>query len=179
MDPLCYQKLLAVLDKYGPRRFGKIAQKMLALTFRELGHGRIIEREVQGVDVDVAGRWTIEVKTTTRDAIDLQEKDLRGLRARAQDGYEPLLAVLRMTPLSDWVLARADSLRARTYRVDDLRAYSIGELEAAFQQKFPSVVEQSADAVLQTGWRVLNDLLQSKGVAVETEESMDAGSNRT
>lgn len=83
-----------------------------------------------------------------------------------------------MTPLSDWLLARADSLRARTYRVDDLRAYSIGELEAAFQQKFPSVVEQSADAVLQTGWRVLNDLLQSKGVAVETEEPMDAGSNR-
>jgi len=171
MDFLCYQKLDAIRGKYGPSRFGKIVQKVLALTFRELGHGRIVEREVQGVDVDVAGRWAIEVKTTAQDAVVLEDKDVMGLRDRARDGYEPVLAVLRMSPLSDWLLARANSLRARTYRVDDLRAYSIGDVERKIQGLFPSVVEQVADRVLKDGWTILDERLRSKGIDVQTQQT--------
>ena len=172
MDFVCYQTLEAIRDRYGASRFGKIAQKMLALTFRELGHGRIIEREVQGVDVDVAGRWTIEVKTTGVDTVVLKRKDVEGLRARAEDGYEPVLAVLQMKPLSDWLLARAHSLRAQTYRVNDLRPWSIVDLESDIQQRFPGVVEEVGIAVLDDGWTVLDELLRRRGVDVEPQEGI-------
>lgn len=170
MDPVTYQKLEAIRHKYGPSRFGKIVQKMLALTFREMGHGRIVEREVQGVDVDVGGHWTIEVKTTANSSVTLKQKDVTGLQARAQDNYEPVLAVLRMSFLSDWILARAGSLRARTYRVDDLRPFSIPELEVPFQEHFPIVVNNSGDTVLQSGWHILDDLLRCKGIDVESTD---------
>ncbi len=174
MDLLCYQKLEAVRSKYGPSRFGKIVQKMLALAFRELGHVRIVEREVQGVDVDVGGRWTIEVKTTSNDEIALQHKDVVGLGARARDGYEPVLAVLRMSPLSDWLLVRAGSFRARTFHVDDLRPYSIEELQTALHSQFPNVVARTADEVLQKGWHILDELLREGGVDVETQPARPA-----
>lgn len=35
--------------------FGKIVQKLLALSFHEIGFTDIVERAVQGVDIDVTG----------------------------------------------------------------------------------------------------------------------------
>jgi hypothetical protein len=58
--------------RHGAREFGKIVQKLLAIAFRLAGFARVIERGVQGVDVDAVGdpleRSATEVKTTQEDS---------------------------------------------------------------------------------------------------------------
>ena len=55
MNPIVYTPLLDLHARWGPQEFGKIAQKFLAIAFRYAGYQRIVERGVQGVDVDAAG----------------------------------------------------------------------------------------------------------------------------
>ena len=56
-------------------RLDPIAQKLLAIGFHLAGFDRVVERGVQGVDVDAVGnpgeRYATEVKTTQKEAVHL------------------------------------------------------------------------------------------------------------
>ena len=88
--------------------FGKIVQKLLALNFHEIGATNIVERGVQGVDIDITlesnQKYALEVKTTEQLSFSLTEDNVQALRERTRDGYQPIIAVLRLKPFETWSL---------------------------------------------------------------------------
>jgi hypothetical protein len=167
MRQAAYEWLCLLFDCYGPREFGKLCQKILAISYRRAGFSHVVERGVQGVDVDAAGRdgkYTTEVKTTINGAIVVQAKDVAGLAARRADGYVPLLAVLRLAPLSDWLLAEAEHLAPGRLELDQLRPYRHHELENRLRPLFAVVVEEHAQGALAGGQAHLDGVLRRMGV---------------
>src|SRR5437667_302160 len=140
-----YEWLMLLYERFGPREFGKLSQKLLAIAFRRAGFVHVVERGVQGVDVDAAGgeaKYSTEVKTTVNHAIFFEAKDVAGLKERNCDGYHPLLAALRLSPLSDWLLADAEYLTAGHFFLDQLRPYRRHDLEDHLRPLFAAVVEE-------------------------------------
>lgn len=145
MKPQTYLNLRALHELHGPREFGKLAQKLLALSLREAGCTHIVERGVQGVDVDATwdhDRYAIEAKTTIGLGILFGKKDVEGLAARGSDGYRPILAVLRLGLLAQWYFADASVLTAGALTLDSLRPYRFRGLELRLQPLFEQVVAQ-------------------------------------
>src|SRR3989304_7625456 len=109
MKTLTFGRLQKLREKYGPGIFGKITQKLLALAFYDAGFHDVVERGVQGADIDVANpvgeKYTLEVKTTDERSIPISKENIDALEARASDGYVPLIAALRMRLLEDWIIA--------------------------------------------------------------------------
>jgi hypothetical protein len=162
-----YEWLQELYARYDAREFGKLCQKFLALSFRRAGYGHVVERGVQGVDVDAADgdvKYATEVKTTINHSIAFQDKDVAGLRARECDGYRPLLATLRLSPLSDWLLADAEHLEAGVFTLDQLRPYRRRELEAAICPLFAAVVDEHAEGTLAGAQEYLDSVLRRVGV---------------
>ena len=65
--------------------FGKICQSLLALALRENGFDHVVNRLVEGVDIDAAGdlgQFAIEVKTTESREVLIGDKDLKGWKNR-------------------------------------------------------------------------------------------------
>lgn len=161
----CLQRLRS---KYRPRVFGKIAQKLLALAFYEAGFCHVVEREVQGVDMDVADsaekRYALEVKTTVGDSITISKENIDALEDRAKDGYVPLIAALRMQLFNDWVFANVplNQLHPGSLPLRRLRAYRVKDLEALVCPAFEAVVHQHFSDVLSGGERHLNNIIAQK-----------------
>jgi hypothetical protein len=155
--------------RHGPREFGKIAQKFIALAFCEGGCERVVERGVQGVDVDAGwGReqYTLEIKTTKRNAIPFGRKDAEGLAARQQDGYRPLLGVLKLAVLSQWYIADATALRPGMITIDSLRPYRQRDLEVLLKPLFDRVVACHFDQALTGSQAYLDGVLRRQGAFV-------------
>jgi hypothetical protein len=157
-------------SRHGAREFGKIVQKMLAIAFRLAGFNRIVERGVQGVDVDAIGtsteRYATEVKTTKNDSVPFASKDIDGLAARQRDGYEPLLAVLRLTPLSDLFLVHAVNLRCGRLQIASLRPYRFHALEARLQPCFALAVREHFEGAYTGSQYYLDRVLREQGIEV-------------
>jgi hypothetical protein len=167
MQRTTYEWLILLYDRYGPREFGKLCQKLLAISFRHAGFIHVVERGVQGVDVDAArgqAKFATEVKTTINGEIMFQAKDITGLNARRADGYLPLLGVLRLSPLSDWLLADAEHLAPGRVAIDKLRAYRRHDLEAQLRPLFAEVVEQHAETALTEAQSYLDRVLRQLGI---------------
>jgi len=151
-----YEKLQALHDKFKPARFGKIAQKLLALSFLAAGY-RVVEREVQGVDIDAegaGGRYAVEVKTTRRLTIHVDDANIGALRDRAADNYSPSIAVLRVAPLCcEWLIAVVpiEELSVGNWPVDRFRAYRASELEKSVNGRFALVVSEWFRRLLDEG----------------------------
>jgi hypothetical protein len=167
MQRATYEWLKELHERYDGREFGKLCQKFLALAYRRAGFGHVIERGVQGVDVDAAdgrAKYATEVKTTINHAVVFQDKDVAGLRARKCDGYQPLLAALRLSPLSDWLLADAEHLAAGVFTLDQLRPYRRHDLEGVIQPLFAEVVQEHGDGTLAGSQQYLDGVLHRLGV---------------
>jgi hypothetical protein len=167
MQRATYECLTDLYARHGPREFGKLCQKFLAITYRRAGFGHVVERGVQGVDVDAAGgevKYSTEVKTTINHAIVFQDKDVVGLEARKCDGYHPLLAALRLSPLSDWLLADAEHLQAGVFPLDQLRPYRRRDLEEPVRALFAAVVDEHAEAALAGAQGYLDNVLRQLGI---------------
>ncbi len=158
--------------KYGSGPFGKIAQKLLALSFREMGYTHIIERSVEGVDIDIAGqaskKFALEVKTTDGLSIVLSSSNVQGLRERARDGYLPVIAALRLAVFENWILAGVplDELPTGQVLVVRLRAYRMNDMEHMLGAAFEQVVEKHFQGTLKGGQRYLTEQLQRTGIEV-------------
>lgn len=165
-----YENLFKLHKKYGPQEFGKLCQKFLAIGFRMAGYNHIVERGVQGVDVDVAGesgqKYTIEVKTTTTRHINFGEKDVDGLLNRKKDGYLPVLAVLRLDRFSTWIFAKADTIKSGSLFISTLRPYRLGELEDSICPFFDEAVNQHFRGAMLEAQKYLDNVLRQKGIEV-------------
>jgi len=133
-------------QKHGAQRFGKIAQKLLLLAFIQAGFDQWAERGVEGVDIDagnVAGeKYAIEVKTTVREQVVLTKENTEDLQQRKIDGYVPVIAVLQIGILHDWLFSalRNEDLRPQTIPVRRLRAYPLDNLQKTVRPRFDEVV---------------------------------------
>lgn len=170
MRTTIYRLLTRLHSHHKPREFGKICQKFLALAYRTAGFMHVVERGVQGVDVDAANdcceKYGIEVKTTCTDSVEFKRKDVDGLMSRCQDGYVPLLGVLRLGPLSDWWLAAAADLRAGRLCVERLRPYRRKDLEDVIKPVLDAVIEQHFEATLYRSQAYLDEILRGVGVEI-------------
>jgi len=168
-----YERLKMLHDKYGPQEFGKLCQKLLAIAFRMAGYAHIVERGVQGVDVDAAGgngdKFAIEVKTTVTGSINFGQKDVDGLKKRKEDGYQPLLAVLRLHRFSDWIFAKADTIKLGNIYIDSLRVYRLNKLEEHIGDLFDEVIEEHHEGTMQEAQKYLDKILQQKGVEIRQQ----------
>ncbi len=133
------------------REFGKVVQKLLALTFVEIGYKLAEERAVQGVDIDVlceeSGRkMSFEVKTCQGDRVDIGEKDVEGLRTRHEvDGYEPYFAVLALPHCiaEGWIIVPGDMVRKGEYSSMRLASWNVSELAERINREFSKTVEKT------------------------------------
>lgn len=162
-----FDRLHALRARHGPREFGKICQKLLALAFRAGGCGHVVERGVQGVDIDAAWaeeKYAAEVKTTSERRVLLGAKDVLGLANRRADGYRPLLAVLRLSTLSDWLFADATRLAAGYYDIELLRPRRQLALEQRLRPHFECMLERHFVGALRGAQTYLDGVLQERGV---------------
>ena len=167
-----FEYLSSLGARHGPRERGKLCQKLLAIAFRMAGCTDITERGVQGVDVDACQengeKYTIEVKTTETDSVPIGEKDVLGLRQRArQDGYLPILGVLRVTLFSEWYLAKASTLKSGRVLIDSLRPHRIRELELRIQPEFDQAICEHFEGALEHSQLYLDSVLRQHGILVE------------
>jgi len=167
MESTTFERLQRIRKRFGPGVFGKIAQKLLAIAFFEAGFAHIVERGVQGVDIDAAKpdgpKYAIEVKTTEGDAIVISQENIDAIRSRASDDYVPLVAALRLQMFEDWILANVplSELRPGALPIARLRAYRMMELETSIRTTFEAVVSQHLEGVLARGEQYLSEVIEA------------------
>lgn len=165
-----YELLKKLHNKYGPQEFGKLCQKFLAISFQMAGYSHIVERGVQGVDIDAAGgngeKYAVEVKTTVTKSVNFEQKDVDGLQKRKEDGYQSILAVLPLDRFSDWIFAKADTIKSGILYIDSLRVYRSRELERCICSRFDKAVKEHFDGTIREAQRYLDNILRQKGVEV-------------
>ena len=163
-----FHRLHDIREKFGPGLFGKIAQKLLALAFYDAGYPDVVERSVQGVDIDVADtrgkKYTVEVKTSDGDSISISQDNIDALRASVNNGYAPVIAALRMQMFEQWIFAGIpmDQIRPESIPLSRLRAYRIDDLEASVNPAFETVVNQHFNDVLARGEHHLIQILAQR-----------------
>ena len=162
-------------EKYGVKgkpsgSFGKIVQKLLALSFHELSFINIVERSVQGADIDVTDsrnqKFTFEVKTTEGLSISLTPDNVDALGDRTKDGYSPIIAVLRLAPLEDWILAEIpiDEIPKGEVLIESLERYRMKDIEARLPSVFDKVVQRHFSEILKKGEAYLKEQLKQVGI---------------
>lgn len=171
MGPKTFDLLWQLRGSFGAGPFGKISQKLLALSFTDLGFTHIVERSVEGVDIDVAGergKLALEVKTTEGSYFSLSAENIEGLYKRKRDGYVPVMAGLRLSVLDQWILAQVplDELNPGQMAVHRLRAYRMSNLEPLIIPAFEQVVETHFYGTVKYGQQYLNEQLKKIGVEV-------------
>jgi Holliday junction resolvase len=165
-----YDLLKSLHDKYGPQEFGKLCQKFLAISFQIGGYIHIVERGIQGVDMDAAEengeKYAVEVKTTVTKSINFEQKDVDGLHERKKDGYQPILAVLRLDRFSDWIFAKANTIKPGSLYIDSLRVHRLRDLERYICPLFDKAVKEHFDGTVREAQRYLDNVLRQKGIEV-------------
>ncbi|MFO7773250.1 MAG: hypothetical protein R6V59_04840 [Dehalococcoidia bacterium] len=163
-----YQRLKQIRAKFGPGIFGKIAQKLLALALYEAGFFDIVEREVQGADIDAANmmgkKYALEVKTTDGESIPISRENIEALKDRTKDGYLPVIAAVRIQMFEDWVFANIPlgNLRPGSLPLSRLRAYRIKDIETSVCPAFEVVVSQHFSGTLARGEEYLRQVLEQR-----------------
>ena len=138
---------LSELSKVSDKEYGKLIQKLLAIAFCKAGAVRLIERSIQGIDLEVTlpdeRRIAVKVKTAQEQSVKFGKKDLDGLASQAEAGLEPYFALLGSQLLDEWILARyyVDEIKPnQQYRLTQLRTYRDKELEESIRQHFDEAV---------------------------------------
>ncbi len=119
---------------------------------------------MQGVDIDAAWdgeKYATEVKTTRQHSIQLGRKDIDGLASRSQDGYRPLLAVLQLRPLSDWLFVAATDLRSGNVGIDSLGCYRCTTVEQRLRPLFDDILAMHFERTLLGSQSYLDGILRS------------------
>lgn len=147
--------MLEKLYQAHPKEFGKVVQKLLALTFRELGYEIIEERAVQGVDIDMVDKPTgerisMEVKTSQGSQVEIPRKDVEGLERRRRDHYATFYAVLCMPYCisEGWVIFPALGIKEGKYSTLRLATKDDGSLSEKANSAFPAVLKRASEPLM-------------------------------
>jgi hypothetical protein len=165
-----YLNLCRLHARHGPREFGKICQKFVALAFRQGGCNHVVERSVQGVDVDAAWgekKYTIEIKTTTKRHVLYQRKDANALALREQDGYCPVLGVLPLRALAVWYLVDAHRIQPGAHEINSLRPFRCDKLESCLKSHFDGIVADHFEGAWAGAQAYLGQVLGRCGIIAE------------
>jgi Holliday junction resolvase len=131
--------------------FGKICQSLVALTLRENGYDHVVNRLVEGVDIDASGdlgQFAIEVKTTEGREVLIGDKDVKGWKERSRDHYAPILAALKISLLSEWTLCDASDLPKGSHRIQRLRLHEVIPLTQVVNSHFDPIVQKHVPTLL-------------------------------
>ena len=157
---------LARLRETRGMEYGKLVQKLLALSFLEAGAYRVTERSIQGIDLEVeldGRKLALEVKTTETGNVKLGAKDVKGLDARRTEGYETYVAVLGTGLLDEWVFAAyrgGEPAQGVAYSPLALRPYRDRELEALVTALFEDLLARHLTGAVDRGQDYLNETLK-------------------
>lgn len=150
--------------------FGKIVQKLLAISFHEMGAVNIVERGVQGADIDITlepnQKYTLEVKTTEKLSFSLTPDNVQALLERTHDGYQPVIAVLRLKALENWIFAKIaiNEIPQGMILIDKLRRYRMKHLERQLEPRFDIVVQKHFKGIWDKGEKYLKENLRKVGI---------------
>lgn len=161
--------MLQAVQKRHPNEYGKVAQKLLAMTFKEMGFKLNEERAVQGVDIDIIDtetgeRLSIEVKTSKSNKVSIGRKDVESLKPRKEDHYEIFYAVLSM-PLclsEGWVIVPADGVKKGDYAVLRLARRKLKDLCDTVNNTFPAVLKEAYPDLMRCSRGSALGMLKSK-----------------
>jgi len=151
MEPASFLLLRQLQESSIGSDFGKICQSFVALTLRENGFDHVVNRLVEGVDIDASGslgQFSIEVKTTQGREVLIEDKDVKSWKDRSRDHYLPVLAALRMSLLSRWTLCDATGLPKGSHRIQRLRLHEIAPLTQVVTETFGGVVGKHVPELL-------------------------------
>ena len=166
MKPQTHAKLIELREKTG-KEYGKLIQKLLAIALLETEVERLVERSIQGIDLDVtiAGqRYGFEVKICEEDVIRLGAKDHEGLKRQISEGAEPYVAVLGGGLLAEWAFVRYHPGELPTGKALSgfrLRPYRNRELERRVRAAFEQTVERHATTAIYDRQLGLDKLLDA------------------
>ncbi len=158
-------RALSSLRKRQGMEYGKLVQKLLALTFLDLGADRVVDRAIQGIDLEVeidGRRLAIEVKTAEGDFIRLGKKDLKGLKARRNEGFETLVAALGGRLTDNWLFVPVPGSDLPTNAdlyITLLRPFREAPLGSRVDEAFPQTVDRHGIRAAEGGQTALNEVL--------------------
>ena len=154
MEPIVFETLRQIRDKHGPREFGKVAQKLLAIAFCRLCF-EVKERSVQDVDIEAVKndlKYWLEVKTTDQDEVIIGKKDVSGLKqCELLHGGVTGYAILKVSLLSDWFIASSKNIKSGAVRLGRFSTCRILPLEDDINKVFPSIVKEFGNQILSAG----------------------------
>ncbi len=163
-----HQKLGEIRASVG-MEYGKILQKMLAISLLETKVESLVERSVQGIDLEmVIGGETcaFEVKTSEGDTIKLSRKDIEGLDRQVEAGNRAYIVVLTNGPLDELIFARyhpGEIPLGKELSSFFFRAYQEPELQQRIKSTFPVVVDKYAQTAVEGRQGGLDKILEQYG----------------
>ncbi|MBA7627723.1 hypothetical protein ES703_35190 [subsurface metagenome] len=94
---------------------------------------------------------------------------MQALRDRTHDGYQPVIAVLRLALLENWILAKIplDRISAGEMLIESLRPYRMKDLESQLCPKFDIVVRKHFKGVWNRGEQYLKEHLRKVGIIAQ------------
>lgn len=150
------REIIARIQERHISESGKILQKLLAMALLRVGYDFQVERSIQGVDIDVKNRETgerhsFEVKTSISSAITIGSKDIEGLEARKEDGYETFFAVLCL-PLcfsEGWIICPSDGLQTGQHNASRFLRKRNAALSDKVNSIFPALMAEAGPGILE------------------------------
>lgn len=138
-----YSQLEKLWKKHGAHEFGKICQILLGFCLLRLQF-RIKIFQLSGRPDIVAIRhnekFAFEAKTQSGSEATIKPSDLEGVKEYPE---QAIIAVLSYPDLDcNWVLAKAENIRAGKWPVTFLRPHSIQPLENELNEVFPEVLKE-------------------------------------
>lgn len=161
-----------MLEKYSENQMGKILQCLLGLSLYEIlkcPPECINIKLVEGVDIIVECKdfkYAIEVKTTTGEQINIGEKDFEGLKKYKQNGYTPLMAILKIDLLSQWLFINPERLKKKSsWNINELYTDDIYKnLSKKVNEMFEEMVLKYAQKVQDNGSSSLLEILKENKI---------------
>jgi len=169
-----FRKLKNIHNRWGEKIFGQICQDLLALSIAEMdcNPASIEVHNIEGVDIVIDdtnfGKYAIEVKTTSGSGktINFGEKDYKGLTKYSENGYETILAVLKIDLQKEWILANV-SRKAQKYNLKVNALYTADkykELAKMINENFEKLVKENCKEILESGEKYLREKLREKNI---------------
>lgn len=138
-----HSQLGKLYEKHGAHEFGKICQILLGFCLTRLKFQiQIFQLSGRPDIVAIRGKekFAFEVKTQSNSEATIKPEDLAGVREYPE---QAIIAVLSYPDLDcNWVLAKADDIKAGKWPIPFLKQYSIPQLEEELNEVFPEVLEE-------------------------------------
>ncbi|MEO0264646.1 MAG: hypothetical protein ABIM17_05315 [candidate division WOR-3 bacterium] len=124
---------------------------------------------VEGVDIIVECKdfkYAIEVKTTKGSQINIGEKDFEGLKKYKENGYTPLITIIKIDLHSQWLFINPERLKRKSsWNINELYTDDIYKnLSEKVNEAFEELVLKYAQEIQDNGVRYLLDILREKKI---------------